>query len=388
LAACVGCRLWLRHRPLPRLHDPAGELRRLAGLAAVSVLTCVALISPVLVGLAVRLFNERLPDTAILWRSSPRGLDLLAYVVPNPIHPLFGMQTRSWFMPPYPDAFPEFIGSFSIAAFVVLIVAARSGALPRLWVTFTAFFIALSLGPFVHVAGVNTYVPGPWAVLRYIPIVGAARSPARFVIVAMLGLAILCGFAIEALCRRRTAAAWKPLAAIVAVIAFELLPAPRPIYSAAIPNVYRLVAEGNGEPGRLLDLPTGIRDGTSSIGNFTAANEFFQTGHRRPLIGGYLSRVSTWRKRENARSPMLHVLFALSEGQPVAAEKLERARLARDAFLRRSCVRFVVIDKVRASSALRAFAEQALRLSLTYEDATHALFAPIDPPACAAPQRD
>ena len=66
----------------------------------------------------------------------------------------------------------------------------------------TVGFAALSLGPFIHVAGVNTYVPGPWALLRYVPLFGIARTPTRFAVVAALGLAILLAGALAALGRR------------------------------------------------------------------------------------------------------------------------------------------------------------------------------------------
>ena len=39
-------------------------------------------------------------------------------------------------------------------------------------------FGLLALGPFVHVAGINTYVPGPWALLRYVPLIGLVHTPA------------------------------------------------------------------------------------------------------------------------------------------------------------------------------------------------------------------
>ena len=132
--------------------------------------------------------NDQLPAIEMFWRSSPRGVDALAYLVPNPNHPWFGDWTRPWFLPPRTDAFPEFVASFPLAALAVIAIAAWRGLLPRMWVAFTACFALLSLGPFVHVAGVNTYVIGPWALLRYVPIVGLARSPSRFAVVAALGL--------------------------------------------------------------------------------------------------------------------------------------------------------------------------------------------------------
>jgi len=388
LTCLVAIRGWLTWRPVIGLHDPSRDLGRLTRLGGLSIGVCLALLSPVLVGLALRAANDQLPGTEVFWRSSPRGVDLLAYLVPNPNHPWFGAATSPWFLPNRPDAFPEFVASFSIAAFVVIAVAAWHRALPRLWVAFTGFFVLLSLGPFVHVAGVNTFVVGPWALLRYVPVIGMARSPSRFAIVAALGLALLLAFAIEELWQRRAMPRRAWAAALTAVLAFELLPAPRALYSAAVPDVYNhIIANVGDESGRLLELPTGIRDGTSSIGNFNPATVFFQTRHRRPLIGGYLSRVSRWRRMINQRSPMLRAIFTLSEGRTPSGEWIADARAARETFLRRSCVRFVVLDKNLASPELQAFAVDALHLAPVHEDASYKLFAPVDPPACDPPQR-
>ena len=237
----------------------------------------------------------------------------------------------------------------------------------------------------MHVAGVNTYIVGPWAFLRYLPLIGMARAPSRFAIVAMLGMSLLAAFSIEALWRRYRVPRWVGVLTLV-TLAVELLPAPRPLYSAAIPDVYRLIVSNGDESGRLLELPTGIRDGTSSVGNFSASSEYFQTMHRRPLVGGYLSRVSPWRKRQNDHAPMLRALFALSEGRQLSPEWIDAARRSREVFLRRSCVRFVIANKSRATSDLRAFAVDVLRLVPVYEDATYALFTIADPPACDPPR--
>ena len=49
--------------------------------------TCLVLLSPLLTGVATRYLQGRLPGTVTYWRSSPRGVDLFAYLVPNPNHP-------------------------------------------------------------------------------------------------------------------------------------------------------------------------------------------------------------------------------------------------------------------------------------------------------------
>ena len=173
------------------------------------------------------------------------------------------------------------------------------------------------MGPFLYIGGVNTYIPGPWALLRYVPIVGMARSPSRFAIVAALGMSLLFGFAVQAWLQQhgpRLPRRWLGIGAVTAALAIELVSVPRPLYSAAVPDVYRLIATTDDESGRLLELPTGVRDGTSSLGDFNASTQYFQTSHHRRLIGGYLSRVSRWRRTENLRSPVLHALFTLAEG--------------------------------------------------------------------------
>jgi hypothetical protein len=382
-----GWRVWLWRRPILRWHDPERQLPRLLHLGLIAIATCLLVLLPTLIGLTLRLADGRLPETETLWRSSPRGVDALSYLVPNPNHAVFGDETRRWFAGP-PEAFPELIGSFSIVALALIGVVAMSRGLPSLWVGFTLFFVLLSWGPFVHVAGVNTHVIGPWALLRYVPLVSFVRSPSRLAIVAVLGFSLLSAFAFEWLRARTRTPQWITVV-LTGALAFELAPLPRPLFSAAVPDVYRLiVAEGvPQERGRLLELPTGIRDGTWATGNFRASAQYYQTSHRRPIVGGYVSRVSNWRRSENERTPMLRTLYALSERRMVTPGAIDEARRSRDAFLRRSCVAYVLVDKRQASDELQAFAENAMGLMLVHEDSTYVLYSPADPPPCDPPQR-
>jgi hypothetical protein len=384
LVLAATLRAVLSRRPRVRVHDPDARLPRLFRAGALSVGVCTLLMLPPLLGVVQRAIDDRLPETPIFWRSSPRGVDLLAYLVPNPLHPWFGAATSQWFMPDRQDAFPEFVAGFSVVALAAVAVAAWRGALPRFWLAFTLFFGALSLGPFVHIGGVNTYLPGPWAFLRYVPVLGMARAPSRFSIVAALGLALLCGFAVDAwLQRPHRRRAWALAVCALLALVFEMTPVPRPLFSADVPEVYRVIARAD-ESAAVLELPTGIRDGTSSVGDFSASTQYFQTGHGHRLVGGYLSRVSRWRRDATRRSAVMDALISLSEPEgTVAAATLERARRARNRFLARSCVGFVVLDKRRASPALREAAIDVLRLVPVHDDERYELFQPAEPPACA-----
>jgi hypothetical protein len=377
-------RAWLTWRPVVRRLPLGVSGVGLLRIGLVSVGVSLLLLSPLLAGIAMRYVAGRLPDTVTFWRSSPRGVDLLAYIVPNPVHVLFGRWTERWLLPDVPDAFPELVASCSIVALAGIAVAARHGVLPAMWQGFAGFFALLSLGPFIHVAGVNTFLIGPWAILRYIPVIGMARSPSRFAIVAAMGLALLFGFALEAWLadRRRWRATGVGL--FLLLIALEVVPFTRTLHSAAVPDIYRLVAASGDERGRLLELPTGVRDGTVSVGDFNASSAFFQTQHHRPLIGGYLSRVSDWRRSENVRAPILHALYELSTAPAAGLDPAlaAAARASREAFLARSCVRYVVVDKRRASLALRTFASDALGLVPLHEDERYQLLAPASSPVC------
>jgi hypothetical protein len=168
------------------------DLWRLVRAGAVAAVVAVVLLSPVLYAVTVRVADGQWESSRVFWRSSPPGVDALAFVLPNPNHPLASQSIRDWLSRPRADAYLENVASLTFVALMTILVAWRTGWRPqRFWAGTAVFFSALALGPFIHVAGINTYIPGPWAVLRYVPVIGLARTPARFSIVLVLGVAVL-----------------------------------------------------------------------------------------------------------------------------------------------------------------------------------------------------
>ena len=224
------------------------------------------------------------------WRNSAPGVDLLAFFVPNPLHPLFGWLSFEW-LSALPGGFNENVASLPWVALVMIVGAVIWAGFRPLkgWVVFTVIFAWLALGPFVAVAQQLTYVPTPWALLRYLPIIGAARMPTRLTIVVMLGVSMLLAMAVQHL-RSRSRHPQLVVAGIGALLLFELLPAPRTLHSAEIPTVYRMIA-ADPRPIRVLSLPFGLRDGLSSRGNYSSSSQFYQTFHEKRLVGGYISRL-------------------------------------------------------------------------------------------------
>jgi hypothetical protein len=338
-----------------------------------SAVACVALLSPVLGAAGMRIGERQWISPKVLWRSSPPGLDLLALFVPNPMHPWFGPLFHDG-LQGMPNGFVENVGSIPWTAIAVLVigVACTRQALPRYWLAFTAGFALLALGPFIQVAGQNTYVPTPWALLRYVPVIGAARMPTRITALVMFGIAMMLAFALRDL-RTRSARPALLAAAVAAVLAFEMLPAPRGLQSAAIPSVFRTIA-ADPRPVRVLNLPFGLRDGLSSHGNVRAAAQFYQTVHEKQLLGGYVSRlplraVEYYRSRRVTRA-----LLDLSEGRTLSDER-RIALITRAHEIRSELnIGYVVVDTGRASDELVEFARAAFDLSLVASDGHYVLY--------------
>jgi hypothetical protein len=365
--------VWLRPRVTSEWRISGALLKPVL----VGLLACVGPLSPALLGLSQRIADGRFVSPPIYWRSSPHGIDLLALVTPNPNHPLL----RAFYseqLAAAPAKFLEQTAALSLIAIAIVALAVwRAGYRPKAsWWVFTLGFAALALGPFVSVAGVNSYIPGPWALLRYVPVVGLARMPTRFAIVAALGLAILFAGAMAAIGarwpHRRRAVAF----AVGVLLVFELWPAPTKLYSAAISPIFDIVA-ADPRPVRLLNLPFGVRDGVSSAGNFSAASHFNQTRHHKRLIGGYLSRISNQRlERMRADNPTLGRLITISEGRRLSAED-EAALLERGPiFVGRTSVGYVVIDERLIDAEMVALVVRAMRLREIARDAHKVLYVP------------
>jgi len=346
-------------------------------VAIVAALACAGPLAPVLYGLTDRIADGRFVSPEIFWRSSPRGVDLLSFVTPNPLHPIARWLTGDP-LALRPTLFMEYTASLSLVALAVIAIAIWRGGYrpPKGWVVITIGFALLALGPFVYIAGVNTHVPGPWALLRYVPGFGLTRMPSRFTIVALLGVAVLMAGALATIGerwprRRRT------IAAIVGVLlVFELWPAPRTLYSAEISVLYDRIA-ADPRPVRVLILPFGVRDGVWETGNFRPRTQYNQTRHGKSLIGGYLSRIS--RKRvERMRNdyPTLDALIKLSERTPLDPLVATVLHDRGDALVQQGNLGYVVIDERYIARDRAALVIESFKLREVARDRHLVLYEP------------
>ena len=368
-------RIGLRYRPAwPRIQVP--DVWRLVRVATLASVVTVLILSPVLYALGYRFAQGRLDtDSRTFWRSSPSGVDLVAFFVPNPNHPLVPQIARDW-LTPRPERYVENVASVPLVALGVLVAAWRRGwRPPRIGLVVTLFFGLLALGPFIHVGGLNTYVPGPWALLRYVPLIGLARMPSRFTVLVILGVAVLFARALHDLGRREPRVRPWLIGCVAVLLVAELFPVPRPLFAATVPSFYHRIAADSRDV-RVLELPFGVRDGTKSIGNFTARSQFYQTVHQKPLIGGYLSRVSRKRIKEIRSNRVLDVLIRLSANRNLPVGSPRRSTRGGKRFIERAKIGYVVIDRNRASEALVEFAMRTFCLELIERDHALELYRP------------
>jgi hypothetical protein len=343
------------------------DWRRYARMLAGAAAACALLMAPIL-SYAWTLWRAgQYVTQSYWWKSAPSGIDLAGLVSGNPFNPFWGAPVRALYDARGMDTFndPLWLGIVPL----VLLVTRRDWmalAAARRWLLMTMIFLVWAVGPFLTIFGVNTGLPLPQILLRYVPVVSNARIPAHAAVMVCLGTAILLAYAMS---RARRLQARGPAAAVVAVILIDLLAAPFPLTPLPHPPLYERLA--SRPAGAVLDVPTGIRDGFGPEGVFDASVLYFQTIHRHPIATGYVARLPPSVRQRYDGSPVMRALFQLSAGEE-AGQPLDpgsaRAALSRDWH-----VRYVVVHG-SANAAVRAFVE-AMGLRVIDRDESRTLYA-------------
>jgi len=146
------------------------------------------------------------------------------------------------------------------------------------WAVAAIVFAIFALGPILHLAGRNTGIPLPYALLLHLPFIEIARTVARYDLLVMLALGVLAGgglYLLMSIHRWR----WLPPLILVLVL-FEFAPLPYPISPPDTPPWYEALATEPGS-GAVLNLPM----------NWDRPGYLlYQTVHAKPLTAGYISR--------------------------------------------------------------------------------------------------
>lgn len=305
--------------------------------------------------------------------------DVFGFFVPSHLHPLFG-GLESQFQFAYTNF--AYIG---FAVLLTAVVAIWKVSQARLWAALGTLFVLVTLGPDLRIDGSAIPAPFlPFNLLLQIPFIKGNRYPSRWSVIVTLCAAILVGYGL-AWGMERVRRHLKPgistlrfsalPTVLLLVILFEHLSIPLPLSNFQIPTVYETIARDKGDF-TVLEIPLAWRNGFRMTGTLDAEmmfEQWYQTRHGHPIIGGNTSRNPELKFQYLSEMPVINSLVAVETGHSVVPAQLERDRREAPEVLAFLGVRYVVWHSPRdpqnrtALQAARAYVEQAWPVTKFYD---------------------
>lgn len=266
-----------------------GERREWAGKTwlalLILVITVAVLVGPLLAPLVWEQFASPVGQDPYLGREGETQTDLLAYVLPNLYHPLWGHLAE-----PVHQRFLRNKDHAVALGFVPLILVGcgllrwrLSGRRPRFWFLALLVFVLLALGPFPRINGTPyPRIPLPYQLVGWSLPVRSLRNPERFNIAVGLCLALVVAAVVGDILRRLSARRGGLVAAAVsALVLLEFWAWPFPTSSLDVPEFYHQLAL---EPGdfAIADLPI--------TNDLSKRYMYYQTVHGKRTVTGHVSR--------------------------------------------------------------------------------------------------
>jgi len=311
--------------------------------------------------------------------------DLAGYLLPTRMHPLLGDWVASL---PFPNQYGQqiFLGwltvGLAVAGFLWLWRRERGQAL--FWGGATLLFWLLTLGPRIRWMGVDTPIPGPFALVSLLPFFNGNRYPSRYGVVLLLCIAVLAAAGAVAvtlwLLRKRWArpALTATTAAVAALLLFEHSAGALPLTDFRIASIYSTLAAQPGDRA-ILELPTGWRNGARVLGRSSEVimmQQWYQTAHAKRRLGGNTSRNPQQKFQYFTEHPLIGDLIPLMNADDAyltaAVDATLDETIARHAPIAAQefadlGVSWVTVDLQHATPQLLRFVEEALPLTLLEE---------------------
>jgi len=251
----------------------------------VMVVTVGLLTGPFLVPLAWEQFVNPEGQDLYLGREGETQTDLIAYVLPNLYHPLWGRlaaPVHQRFLRNKDHAVALGYVPLALVGYGLLRWRASTRR-TRFWFGGLLVFWLLALGPFPRVNGVPyPQIPLPYRLVGWALPVRSLRNPERFNIIVGLCLALVVGAVVRDLLHRLPACrAGIAVVVLSALVLLEYWAWPFPTTRPDVPDFYHQLAI---EPGdfAIVDLP--ITNDLSKL------YMYYQIVHCRPTVTGHVSR--------------------------------------------------------------------------------------------------
>ncbi len=312
--------LWLLLKlrvSMPKRED-ALYLNEELRILAVGAVTWILLCAPLVYAAASAIAAGDYSAPPVMWRSGPKGADLLTLVSGNPLNAITGGVTERLYEAVGIDRMEQ-VAWLGIVPVVVIAIAVFGGHLRdqlavRWWVV-GGVWLVWALGGYLSIAGYETPLPLPQAIARVVPILSNARIPGRAVVMVQLAAALLTALAVVRLHWRTGAVA--VLAAIALADGFA---APIRLYELPRPDAVDAALASTDRSAIVVELPTGLRDGFGETGRFDHRALAHQIAHAHPLAGGFVARLSPPVRKELESSAALAALSQLSRSRGGSAD--------------------------------------------------------------------
>jgi len=240
----------------------------------------------------------------------------------------------------------NYIGYIVLGLSIFALIKCRGS---RFWGIVGLFAFIMALGPYLRVMGKqHRIIPLPYHLLHnYLPFFSFTGVPERFDIMLKFCLAIMSGYSVGWIYNRLSNAKVRAIfiALTSVIVIMEYLAIPYVTTKVEVSEFYYEMAKDEDVYG-VIDIPSG------------AVTLYLATIHKKPLVGGYVSRPSEKALSFLNETPVINDLMA---GGQTKSEDI--AKTAREIFAKYN-IRYIITH----SDAHRDFIEKELGLKIHYED--------------------
>lgn len=321
--------------------------------------------------------------------SAERSYDLLSFVLPNARSALYGSLLAARVEGVNASVNTEEESEFSpdrqafLGATVLLLVlfgVVRFRRAMGFWILVMVVFAVLAFGPVLHIAGISTNMPLPFALVNNIPILNHIRIPMRYGLMFFFGASLLAGAGVLGLF------AWQKwfVLPIAVIILLEAAVLPYPALEFRVPAVYEQIARDEGDF-TVLEIP-------SFNWRFAARNETYQAVHQKSILRAYTNRIApdladyfTLRQ-----TPIVVRSMRILEGEEdgiLTPEELEQDKAAMTDTVNFFVLRYAVLHRdqleLERTREIDAYLRDVLKASVVFQD--EAVTAYRFAPASASP---
>ncbi len=212
------------------------------------------------------------------------SVDAIDLLLPSANHPLWGSVVKPYQASLHPKSANWIVTPGYVALILAIVGAVTAWVESRIWAIMYLVLWGYALGPTLHIGGVATGIPLPYALINDLPIINFAYRLPQALLIGLVPLALLAGYGTRTLLAHT--AGWRRVGVMAVLGGGMLLEAAPPtmtIWHDDTPPAYATLHDA---PGALLVLP--FQQGAVAQKSILLQA---QMRHTRPIIGGYVPRL-------------------------------------------------------------------------------------------------